>query len=164
MLTDAVKDLKDTLDALFNHPNTGPFVSRQLIQRLITSNPSPGYVYRVAQAFANTRDVYVTERFYLGGQNFRGFDFRGISPRGIRNDTGTPGDDPVGGSWLFFLGAELNQPVYKDLLSIAPFIVRTQSTPAESSASASTQCRSSFVRASSRTPLVSKSIRCALAR
>lgn len=48
-----IKDLSDTLDALFNHPNTGPFISRQLIQRLVTSNPSPSYVYRVAQAFAN---------------------------------------------------------------------------------------------------------------
>jgi uncharacterized protein (DUF1800 family) len=48
-----VKDLKDALDALFNHPSTAPFISRQLIQRLVTSNPSPGYVYRVAQAFAN---------------------------------------------------------------------------------------------------------------
>lgn len=47
------KDLQDTLDALFNHPNTGPFLARQLIQRLVSSNPSPGYVYRVAQAFAN---------------------------------------------------------------------------------------------------------------
>jgi len=47
------KDLKDELDALFNHANTGPFISRQLIQRLVTSNPSPGYVYRVAQVFAN---------------------------------------------------------------------------------------------------------------
>ncbi|MBI5693224.1 MAG: DUF1800 family protein [Verrucomicrobia bacterium] len=48
-----VKDLADTLDALFQHPNTGPFIARQLIQRLVTSNPSPGYIYRVAQAFAN---------------------------------------------------------------------------------------------------------------
>lgn len=47
------KDLKDALDALFNHPNTGPFIARQLIQRLVTSNPSPRYVYRVAQVFAN---------------------------------------------------------------------------------------------------------------
>lgn len=47
------RDLADLLDTLFNHPNTGPFVSRQLIQRLVTSNPSPGYVYRVAQVFAN---------------------------------------------------------------------------------------------------------------
>jgi uncharacterized protein (DUF1800 family) len=48
-----VKDLKMMLDTLFNHPNTGPFISRQLIQRLVTANPSPGYVYRVAQVFAN---------------------------------------------------------------------------------------------------------------
>ena len=41
------------LDTLFNHANTAPFVSRFLIQRLVTSNPSPGYVYRVAQTFAN---------------------------------------------------------------------------------------------------------------
>lgn len=47
------KDLKDTLDALFNHPNTAPFVARHLIQRLVSSNPSPGYVYRVGQAFAD---------------------------------------------------------------------------------------------------------------
>ncbi|HVU34292.1 MAG TPA: DUF1800 family protein [Opitutaceae bacterium] len=46
-------DLNGALDALFNHPNTGPFVARQLIERLVTSNPSPGYVYRVAQVFAD---------------------------------------------------------------------------------------------------------------
>jgi uncharacterized protein (DUF1800 family) len=45
-------DLRVTLDTLFNHPNTGPFFCRQLIQRLVTSNPSPGYVYRVSQVFA----------------------------------------------------------------------------------------------------------------
>ncbi|MEY2879169.1 MAG: hypothetical protein RLZZ15_1549, partial [Verrucomicrobiota bacterium] len=49
----AAADLKQTLDALVAHANTGPFISRQLIQRLVTSNPSPGYVYRVAQKFAN---------------------------------------------------------------------------------------------------------------
>ncbi len=48
-----VEDLKRALDALFNHQNTGPFLSRLLIQRLVTSNPSPGYIYRVAQKFAN---------------------------------------------------------------------------------------------------------------
>ncbi|MBB5018994.1 uncharacterized protein (DUF1800 family) [Chitinivorax tropicus] len=45
--------LKLALDHLFNHPNTGPFISRQLIQRLVTSNPSPAYVQRVAAVFAN---------------------------------------------------------------------------------------------------------------
>ena len=47
------KDLQLALDALFTHPNTGPFVSKFLIQRLVTSNPSPAYVYRVAQKFEN---------------------------------------------------------------------------------------------------------------
>lgn len=46
-------DLKVALDALFNHQNVGPFIGRQLIQRLVTSNPSPAYVGRVAAAFAN---------------------------------------------------------------------------------------------------------------
>jgi uncharacterized protein (DUF1800 family) len=47
----ADQDLQITLDTIFNHPNVGPFISRQLIQRLVTSNPSPGYIYRVASVF-----------------------------------------------------------------------------------------------------------------
>ena len=46
-------DLKVALDTLFNPPNVGPFIGRQLIQRLVTSNPSPAYVRRVASAFNN---------------------------------------------------------------------------------------------------------------
>ncbi len=46
-------DFTQALDAIFAHPNVGPFLCRGLIQRLVTSNPSPGYVYRCAQAFAN---------------------------------------------------------------------------------------------------------------
>src|SRR5437762_5728573 len=41
------------LDGLFNHPNVPPFVSKQLIQHLVTSNPSPAYVGRVAAIFNN---------------------------------------------------------------------------------------------------------------
>ena len=41
------------LDTLANHPNVGPFIGRQLIQRLVTSNPSPAYVRAVSLAFAN---------------------------------------------------------------------------------------------------------------
>ncbi len=47
----AEQDLKVALDTIFNHPNVGPFICRQLIQRLVTSNPSPGYIYRVASVF-----------------------------------------------------------------------------------------------------------------
>jgi uncharacterized protein (DUF1800 family) len=46
-------DLKIALDTLFQHPNAGPFLGKQLIERLVTSNPSPAYVGRVAAAFAN---------------------------------------------------------------------------------------------------------------
>ncbi|MES2069727.1 MAG: DUF1800 domain-containing protein [Pseudomonadota bacterium] len=45
--------LKVAMDTLFNHPNVGPFIGKQLIQRMVTSNPSPQYVARVAAAFAN---------------------------------------------------------------------------------------------------------------
>jgi uncharacterized protein (DUF1800 family) len=45
--------LKCALDRLAAHPNVGPFIGRQLIQRLVTSNPSPAYVKRVAAAFAD---------------------------------------------------------------------------------------------------------------
>ncbi len=51
--TSGTDSLKRALDALFKHPNTGPFIGRQLIQRFVTSNPSPAYVARVARAFAN---------------------------------------------------------------------------------------------------------------
>jgi uncharacterized protein (DUF1800 family) len=47
-------DLKIALDTLANHPNTAPFFGRQLIQRLVTSNPSPAYVKRVAAKFTAT--------------------------------------------------------------------------------------------------------------
>ena len=47
----ADKDLALALDTLFNHPNVGPFIGRRLIQRLVTSNPSPEYVGRVAAKF-----------------------------------------------------------------------------------------------------------------
>ncbi len=45
------QDLEQALDVLFNHPNVGPFLARRLIQRLVTSNPSPAYIYRVASVF-----------------------------------------------------------------------------------------------------------------
>lgn len=48
-----IPSLKTALDTLFSHPNTAPFVCKQLIQRLVTSNPSPAYVARVAKIFEN---------------------------------------------------------------------------------------------------------------
>jgi uncharacterized protein (DUF1800 family) len=51
----AQQDLKDALDTILNHPNLPPFVARRMIQHLVTSNPSPAYVTRVANAFASGR-------------------------------------------------------------------------------------------------------------
>ena len=48
-----MQDIESAIDNLFQHPNVGPFVARRLIQRMITSNPSPAYVRRVAEAFGN---------------------------------------------------------------------------------------------------------------
>ena len=48
---DTRTDINLALNILFNHPNTGPFIARQMIQRLVTSNPSPEYIGRVAAAF-----------------------------------------------------------------------------------------------------------------
>ncbi len=48
-----VQELNAVHDMLFNHPNTGPFICRQLIQRLVTSHPSRDYLYRVVQKFNN---------------------------------------------------------------------------------------------------------------
>ena len=47
----ADQDLEAALDNIFNHPNVGPFISTRLIQHLVTSNPSPEYVGRVASVF-----------------------------------------------------------------------------------------------------------------
>jgi uncharacterized protein (DUF1800 family) len=51
--TSANDALRMALDGLFNHPNVGPFMSRQLIQRLVSSNPTPAYISRVATVFNN---------------------------------------------------------------------------------------------------------------
>jgi outer membrane protein insertion porin family len=66
-------------------------------------------------------NVPTYERYYRGGRTFRGFDFRTISPKGFDRN-GVLTDDPVGGSFAFFAGAELRQPVYKETLALAFFV------------------------------------------
>ncbi len=61
----AMQELDVALDNIFNHPNVAPFLARHLIQRLVTSNPSPEYIGRVSAAFNNN------------GQNVRG-DMRAV--------------------------------------------------------------------------------------
>lgn len=49
-------DLEGALDNIVEHPNVGPFIARALIQRLVTSNPTPGYIERVAASFDDNGD------------------------------------------------------------------------------------------------------------
>jgi outer membrane protein insertion porin family len=68
-------------------------------------------------------DAPVYERFYLGGRTFRGFEFRTISPKSQQNiDPLTTADDPVGGLWMFFAGAQYEQPVFGSTLSMVGFV------------------------------------------
>jgi uncharacterized protein (DUF1800 family) len=57
-------DLNTALDWIADHPNVGPFIGRQLIQRLVTSNPSPAYVQRVTQALETGR--YQSGQYIVG--------------------------------------------------------------------------------------------------
>ena len=82
----AQQDLETALDNVFNHPNVGPFVGKQLIQRLVTSNPSPSYVGRVAAAFNNNGqgvrgDMKAVIRAILTDAEARGAP-TGTAPRG----------------------------------------------------------------------------------
>jgi uncharacterized protein (DUF1800 family) len=75
------QDLANALDNIFNHPNVGPFISHQLIQHLVTSNPTPAYVARISAVFANN------------GQGVRG-DL-GAVVRAILTDTEARGAAPA---------------------------------------------------------------------
>ncbi len=71
------QDLANGLDNIFNHPNVGPFIGKQLIQHLVTSNPSPAYVARVAAVFADNGkgvrgDLGAVVRAILTDQEARG--------------------------------------------------------------------------------------------
>ncbi|MGA8034918.1 MAG: DUF1800 family protein [Candidatus Acidiferrales bacterium] len=76
----AVADLNGALDNIFNHPNIGPFVCRELIQHLVTSNPSPAYIQRVAAVFDNN------------GQSVRG-DMKSVITAILMDPEARRGDD-----------------------------------------------------------------------
>ena len=75
----AEADLAGALDNIFNHPNVGPFVCKQLIQHLVTSTPSPAYVARISAVFANNGsgvrgDMQAVVRAILEDQEARAGD------------------------------------------------------------------------------------------
>lgn len=79
------ESLKLALDHLFSHPNVPPFFARQLIQRLVTSNPSPAYVERVARAFEDNGSGIRGDL----GATFRAVitDPEALSPDGVESPT-----------------------------------------------------------------------------
>jgi len=87
----AVQDLNGALDNIFNRPSLPPFVSKQLIQRLVTSNPSPAYVQRVAEAFATGSCV---GSFGVFGSGQRG-DMKAVIAAILLDPEARRGDDPV---------------------------------------------------------------------
>lgn len=73
--------------------------------------------WRVDVGYIFQEDAPVFERFYAGGaRSFRGFEFRGVGPRGIRADTGTVGDDPVGGEWMLLTGLQYEFPLVQEII------------------------------------------------
>jgi outer membrane protein insertion porin family len=76
---------------------------------------------RVGYLFGGDRPP-VYEQFYLGGRTFRGFEFRSVSPKGIRNNDGLPSLDPVGGEWQFFVGGQYEFPVFQETLTGVVFM------------------------------------------
>ncbi len=78
----ATQDLKGAMDNVFNHPNVGPFVCRELIQHLVTSNPSPAYIQRVASVFNDN------------GSGVRG-DMKSVITAILMDPEARRGDDPA---------------------------------------------------------------------
>jgi len=78
----AQADMTAALQNIFTHPNVGPFISQQLIQHLVTSNPSPGYVGRVAAVFNDN------------GSGVRG-DMKAVITAILTDGEARRGDDPT---------------------------------------------------------------------
>lgn len=67
-------------------------------------------------------DAPLFERYFLGGRSFRGFDFRTVSPKGIRQSDGMLTNEAAGGGFMFFTGAEIERPLYEELISVVAFV------------------------------------------
>lgn len=91
----AEQDLQGALDNIFNHPNVPAFISRQLIQHLVTSNPSPAYIQRVANVFKND------------GTGVRG-DMQAVITAILLDPEARQGDDPTN---ISATGGHLQEPI-----------------------------------------------------
>jgi len=96
----ASQDLEAALDNIFNHPNVGPFIGKQLIQHLVGSNPSPAYVSRVASVFNDN------------GSGVRG-DLQAVVRAVLLDPEARQGDNgPFAGGPTEVPSAHLREPVF----------------------------------------------------
>jgi len=96
----ASQDLEAALDNIFNHPNVGPFIGKQLIQHLVSSNPSPAYVARVASVFNDN------------GSGVRG-DLQAVVRAVLLDPEARQGDNgPLAGTSTDISAAHLREPVF----------------------------------------------------
>jgi uncharacterized protein (DUF1800 family) len=87
-----MRDIEDAIDNLFEHPNVAPFFVRRLIQRLVTSNPSPAYIERMARVFADNGhgvrgDLRAVVRAILLDPEARDWPSRGEIGRGMLRES-----------------------------------------------------------------------------
>lgn len=123
------------LDAIFNHPNTGPFIARQFIQKFVTSNPAPGYIHRVAAAFADNGSGVRGDLGAMLRAVLLDPEARAAAPR-ERVSFGKPAEPllryvrllrllppapPKAGDFRYFLNMQYNMPEQAPLLSPSVF-------------------------------------------
>jgi uncharacterized protein (DUF1800 family) len=88
-------DIEQTIDNIFYHPNVGPFIASQMIQRMVTSNPTKAYVARIANIFNNN------------GNNIRG-DMKAVVKAILLDDEAR---SPTAASQIYF--GKFREPVLK---------------------------------------------------
>lgn len=115
----AEADLTSALNIIFNHPNVGPFVAKQFILRLVTSNPSPAYVQRVAQAFNSGTFTSGGGKTYGGAT--RG-DMQAMLAAVLLDPEARRGDDPT---TTVATDGKLREPIVMEVSMVRAFHART---------------------------------------
>ncbi len=124
----AGQELDSVLTIIFNHPNMPPFVARQLIQKLVTSNPSPTYVQRVAQAF-------ISGKFNNYGTGQRG-DMQAVAAAILLDPEARRGDNPT---TAVATDGKLREPVVMEVAVARAFGATTDGTGFTNSSGAMSQ-------------------------
>jgi len=119
---DPEASLRKALDRLATHPNTAPFISKQLIQRLVSSNPSPAYVARITQVFRSSGgQLKAVVKAILTDQEAR------TTPVGLATNTAGKLREPVL-RWAHLLRALPHRSTHQALSQSATFLLATDTS------------------------------------